>query len=165
MILWECMVFSYLALGASRIFCMRSMDSKYHPIQGLHYVNWITVSYMVDFDTQANPGTWSFKLQPMEVAMGWNDVKFGSGFGMISQHPGLFWPGSHVLVVKKDGSSSKWPQSDKGCKIMSFNFEPSHCTIPRSCNPHGSQLVARSVKHLLSQVGSEAIMCYVFWQQ
>lgn len=154
MILWVCMVFSYLALGASKILC------------ALWILN-ITQSraYTLDFDTQANPGTWSFKLQPMEVAMGWNDVKFGSSFGMISQHPGLFWPGSHVLVVKKDGSSSKWPQSDKWCKIMSFNFEPSHCTIPRSCHPCGSQLVARSVKHLLPQVGSEAITCYVFWQQ
>ena len=60
---------------------MRSMDSKYHTIQGLHYVNWIAASYTVDFDTKANPGTWSFKLQPMEVAIGWNDVNVSS-FGM-----------------------------------------------------------------------------------
>ena len=184
MILRICMIFSYLALGASKIFCMRSMDSRYHTIQGpslcqldsrvLHGRLWHPSKPRdVELQTAANGG--SNGLKWCEICLELSDVVYPGAFSYNSfdkldpdsdlTAPLRFSPGSHVLVVKKDGSFSKWPQSDKWCKIMLFNFEPSHCTIPRSCHPRGSQLVARSVKNLLPQVGSEAITCYVLGQQ
>lgn len=72
-------------------------------------------------------------------------------------HLQLFWVNSIPAFFDQAAMSSLWRRM--GVPVSGLRVTNGAILCLSTLNP---QLVARSVKHLLPQVGSEAITCYVF---